>query len=102
MNAPYRDTAIVESRNIDLGKDRITDKVRVSSAAIYSSAYFGDYRQVETWIFSDDPRQKSHQIIHGTCSVQGDIPPALLEKCRHVHRRIVGNLTYDFFFKHKT
>jgi hypothetical protein len=52
--------------NISIIHTRITDKIRVSSAAIYYDEYFGDRYQYETWCFSDDPRQRSFQVIHGS------------------------------------
>jgi hypothetical protein len=84
-------------QNIDLGKASITDQVRVSSAAIYSEAHFGNYWQVETWIFSNDPRQRSTQVIHGTChycaSVNGGLPSRhLCDQARKVHGYITANM----------
>lgn len=56
--------------NVTLSQDSITPKVWVSTAAICLGAHFGLYWQVETWIFSEDPRQRTRQVIHGTRSVQ--------------------------------
>lgn len=50
--------------NIDLGKTQITDNVRVSSAAIYYDEWFGERYQLETFIFSNDKRIRTTQIIH--------------------------------------
>jgi len=72
--------------NIDLGKTQITDKIRVSSAAIFYQEMFGDYYQVETWIFSDDERIKSKMQIHGTCG--REIPQQLITHAQTFHRRI--------------
>jgi hypothetical protein len=82
--------------NIDLGKTQITDKIRVSSAAIYyDGMWFGNYYQLETWIFSDDKeRQESHQIIHGTCG--NNIPEKLIAKTKKVHDYISNNLKIKF------
>jgi hypothetical protein len=81
-------------KNLDLGKTRITDKIRVSSSAIYRKEYFGDYWLVETWIFSDDPSQRSTQVIHGTPSEVGCGWPDYrsVTKARIVHAHIVRNL----------
>jgi hypothetical protein len=78
--------------NIDLGKTRITDKVRVSSAAIFYEFWAGDYYQLETWVFSEDKAvQKSKQIIHGTCGIT--IPEKLIEQTKTFHRRASKLLT---------
>lgn len=73
--------------NIDLGKTKITDKVRVSSAAIFYKEYFGDFYQLETWVFSEDKKvQESKQVIHGT-TFGTEIPEKLIEKTKTFHRR---------------
>lgn len=78
-------------QNIDLGKTRISDVVRVSSAAIWYEAHFGNYFQLETWIFSEDKSvQKSHQVIHGTCGK--NIPQSLIDKTKKVHQQIANEL----------
>lgn len=82
--------------NIDLGKTAITDKVRVSSAAIfYEGNWFGDYYQLETWIFSEDKTiQKSVMVIHGTCG--RTIPQSLIAKTKKVHGYLVTNMLKKF------
>ena len=81
--------------NIDLGKTQITDKIRVSSAAIFYEAYFGDYYQLETFIFSDDKeRQKTRMIIHGTTGRV--IPQKLIDKVKKIHEKISNNLLNKF------
>lgn len=73
--------------NIDLGKTQITDKIRVSSAAIYNDGnWFGAYYQIETWIFSEDERIKSKMQIHDTCG--REIPDSLINHAKTFHRRI--------------
>ena len=52
----------MESRS--LAHTRITPKIRVSTAALPREDYWGNWMLIETWIFSDDPRQRSTQIIH--------------------------------------
>ncbi len=77
--------------NINLGKTQITDKIRVSSAAIFYEAWFGDYYQLETWIFSDDKElQRSRQVIH--CTTGREIPERRVEEVKKVHRYISDNL----------
>lgn len=81
--------------NVDLGKTQITDKIRVSSAAIFREEYFGKYWLIETWIFSDDPRQRNTQIIHGSPS--GDTPSRVFcDKAKKVHQYISSNLQKKF------
>lgn len=82
-------------KNIDLGKTRITDKVRVSSAAIWYEEMFGNYYQLETWIFSDDERQKSVMVIHGT-SWGSEIPQKLIDKTKKVHKYLADNMNKKF------
>lgn len=73
--------------NIDLGKTQITDKIRVSSAAIFYQEMFGDYYQIETWIFSDDKSLKSRMFIHGnTCGTK--ISEKEIELTSSFHRRV--------------
>jgi len=48
------------SKGKNLASDIITSKIRVSTAMF--PGYYGN--GFETWIFSDDERQKSRQIWH--------------------------------------
>lgn len=85
--------------NIDLGKTRITDRIRVSSAALHRTEWHGSYWLIETWIFSDDPAQKCHQVIHGTpTSFQGERPPdeRVVAEARKVHGYMVDGLRKKF------
>lgn len=75
--------------NIDLGKTKISDAVRVSSAAIYYEEWFGDFYQLETFIFSDDPKIKGRQIIHKTVSDVGGVDKKEIKK---VHNYIAQNI----------
>ena len=96
--------------SVDLGKDQITDKIRVSTAAICSTGPNGRYWQVETWIFSDDPhRQLSKQIVHGSRSAFSDESISgskIAAKARRVHGYIASNLRGRFggwrgiFYRH--
>lgn len=82
-------------QNINLGKTQITDKIRVSTAALHREEYFGSYWLIETWIFSDDPKQKNTQIIHGSpSSMNGEKPPCekICEKARRIHAQISDSL----------
>lgn len=77
--------------NIDLGKTKITDKIRVSSAAIFYESWFGNYYQLETFIFSDDKEhQRTRQIIHFTTYTE--IPEKQIDKVKKIHRYISDNL----------
>jgi hypothetical protein len=79
--------------NIDLGKTKITGKIMVSSAAIFYDEWMKRW-QIETFIFSDDERQRTRQIIHGNCSYYyGEKPSGqIIEKCKRVHEKISKNL----------
>lgn len=84
---------MVQSVNIDLGKTQITDKIRVSSAAIWYELH--QYYQLETWIFSEDKeRCPSRQVIHGTCGQR--IPTHMLTWTSTFHRRVAYGLIKKF------
>lgn len=91
-----------EMQSVNLARTQITPLIRVSTAAVaYPHERWGGSRyQVETFIFSDDPRQRVHQIIHGSQSC-GESEPfleecRLVEEARHVHARIAANLLAKF------
>ena len=76
--------------NQDLGHTKITDKIRVSSAGIFrEDGIWGKHFIVETWCFSDDPRQNSFQVIHGTPSRITDF---YKKKITKIHNYIANNL----------
>lgn len=80
-----------EFKNVDLGKTQITDKVRVSSAAIFYDEWFGKRYQLETFIFSDDKSiQQTTQIIH--CSTGTVIPQSKIDEVKKIHSYISNNL----------
>jgi hypothetical protein len=87
-----------QARSIDLGKSQITPIIRVSSAALMRDDWWGSWWLVETWIFSDDPRQKSRQIIHGDSGAGGGRPPheRICATARKVHGQIAENLRRRF------
>lgn len=80
------------SQSYNLGKTRITDQIRISSAAIHYEAAGvcgDDYFQYETFIFSDDPRQRTRHVIHGTAYSKS---VTLEEKTKKAHAQICANL----------
>lgn len=85
-------------RSFILSHDNITPSIRVSTAAIPNAGGFGHYWQVETWIFSDDSRQKNVQRTHGTVYSSGDDVfdyngnIKLCCSAERVHAHIVENL----------
>jgi len=79
------------SQNYDLGKTQITDNVRVSSAALWREE-FGGYFLVETWCFSEDPRQRSFQIIHGTPAGSISANSCEVEDAWKIHQYVVAGL----------
>ena len=83
------------SLNVDLGKTKITDKIRVSSAAIFYDMGHFVYYPFETWIFSDGPAQRSRQVIHGT---HHSISERMIHKTKKVHDYIAKNLLNDLKF----
>lgn len=75
--------------NIRIMQTRITPTIRVSTAGIFYDEWFGSRFQYETWCFSDDPSQRSFQVIHGSFP---RIDRRYLEKSIKVHRYISSNL----------
>ena len=82
-------------KNFNIASTVINDKIRVSTAAIfYESTFFGDYYQVETFIFSGDKTLiETRQIIHGTCH---DAESNLIDKAKKIHVYISNNLKNKF------
>ena len=85
---------MVDSENILT--TQITDDIRVSSAAWFTGAHFGDYTQIETWIFSNNSDIESTQIIHGTYSGHGEIPELYRARAIKAHEHIAKNLKEKF------
>ncbi len=87
-------TTTEKPTNIDLGKTQITPLIRVSSAALYREDWPSNYWLVETWIFSDDPRQRNRQIIHGDASAFAGSKRLsdLSDTARRIHAQIAKNL----------
>jgi len=75
--------------NIRIMQTQITPEIRVSTAGIFYDEQWGERFQYETWCFSDDPRQKDLQIIHGSNS---SVCFYLLKKSIKIHRYISNNL----------
>ena len=79
-------------RNIRIMQSQISDSIRVSTAGIwYSGEFFslmGRY-QIETWCFSDDRKQRSFQVIHGSSN---NIDLKLIQKAIKIHCYITKNL----------
>lgn len=69
----------------NLARTQVTPLIRVSTAAIDYEEPF-PREQLETWIFSDDPRQRSRQIIHRRGRADAV----------RVHRHIASNLLARF------
>lgn len=75
--------------NFNIDSTIITPKVRVSTAAIhYSDRGYGSRYQIETFIFSDDPGQKTIQRIHG--DIFGEFNPdyPIIAYSMTFHRRV--------------
>ena len=80
--------------NIKIIQTQIQDvpEIRVSTAGIwYPPEYHSPHGrfQYETWCFSDDNRQQSFQIIHGS---DKDICFYCLRKAIKIHRYVSNNL----------
>jgi hypothetical protein len=82
------------NNNFNIAATKITDLIRVSSAAIW---YDHENRfQIETIVFSDDPNQKFRMFIHGNHFGEIDQNDPLLEYARTFHRRIALKLNKRF------
>ena len=75
--------------NIRIIHTQITPTIRVSTAGIFYEEMWGPRFQYETWCFSDDPKQKTFQVIHGSCR---EIDQHYLKKSIKVHKYISDNL----------
>lgn len=76
--------------NIKIMQTQITPEIRVSTAGIFYNEQWGERFQYETWCFSDNPKQKSFQVIHGS---SGWVNFHYLTESIKVHRYIADNLT---------
>lgn len=79
----------------NLAWDRITPEVYVSTGAIhYPSEAWGERWQIETCIFSKDPRQAAFtQRIHGSTSSEEYAQAGrMVDRARKIHGYIVANL----------
>ena len=80
-------------KNIYIMHTKITPDIRVSTAGIwyYPEGNWSPYGrfQYETWCFSNNSKQKSFQVIHGSSE---EISKYLLMKAIKIHRHIVNNL----------
>ena len=74
----------------------VTKRIRVSTAAIYREDRLGMYWQVETWIFSNDARQKSRQVVHGTFGGLNGPSGEFVAKALRAHRHISNNMIQLF------
>lgn len=82
-----------QSKN--LASTVITDKIRVSTAAIYYDEWFGERWQIETFIFSSDERIRTRMIIHGSDSFEDNViesKGSIIEKAIKIHNYISSNL----------
>jgi hypothetical protein len=85
---------IESNKNIDMGKTRINDDVRVSSAAIFYNEMFGSFYQLETWVFSENKQViKSRMFIHETVSPYLDTVESRKWLVDNFHRRISNILS---------
>jgi len=75
--------------NIRIIQTQITDDIRVSTAGIFYEEHWGNRFQYETWCFSNNPKQKSFQVIHGSYS---RVDFYYLRKSIKIHRYISDNL----------
>jgi hypothetical protein len=83
---------IKTDKNINIKTTYLTDKARVSSAAILLVAEFGLYTQYETFIFSDDPLIPTRLIsIHATNGGH-ELCSKNVEKTKKIHDYIVKDL----------
>lgn len=75
--------------NLNLGKTKISDTMRVSSAGIaYEHTEWGvPYYQYETFIFSDNPKFKTRMFIWGTSNGRNP-SEKMKELTERAHRRI--------------
>lgn len=83
-------------KNFNIASTIINEDIRISSAAIfYESFFFGNYFQIETFIFSNNKDVlRSKQIIH--CTVSGDertdIDINIIDNVKKIHTYVCKNI----------
>lgn len=77
---------------INIRSTQITDDIRVSSGVWQTGAHFGEYSQVETWVFSDNATVQSDCEIHGTFSGHGECPDLYRARAEKFHDEKVKEL----------
>ena len=75
--------------NMRIRQTQITPLIRVSTAGIFYEEYWGNRFQYETWCFSNDPKQRSFQVIHGSyCGIS----PVFIKRSLKIHKYISDGL----------
>lgn len=73
-----------QNKNFNIASTVINENVRVSTAAIfYESDFFGNYYQLETWVFTKD-HKNSKMKIHNVPANQNGI-----DYCKRFHEKAV-------------
>ena len=69
----------------NLARDRICKGIRVSTAELRLSSAQHEYTQLETWVFSDLPQQRSFQVIHRTTAGAIKAHRHIVENMKRIH-----------------
>lgn len=87
-------------QNKNLASTIITDKIRVSTAAIYYDEWFGERWQIETFIFSKDERVKTSQVnIYGSLYNEDYVnnpETRMIKNAIKIHNYISNNLSIKY------
>ena len=83
----------------NLASTIISETIRVSTGLVRSGCNGVPFTYFESWIFSDDPRVKSRQFIHGTLSGEAtrkDVSDREYRKAIEWHNRVAWALSNKF------
>lgn len=78
-----------QKKNFNIASTIIDDNYRVSTAAIfYEGNWFGDYWQLETWVFCKDNKHSKMKIHNVPCNDDG------INYCKIFHDKTVAMVKY--------
>ena len=79
-------------KNFNIASTIIDDNYRVSTAAIfYEENWFGDYWQLETWVFVKGHKGSKVKIHKVPCNEYG------IRYCKEFHKKTVAMVKYKIF-----
>lgn len=81
--------AFEQKKNFNIDSTIINENYRISTAAIfYEGNWFGDYWQLETWVFHKQNKHSKMKIHEVPCNEKG------LGYCKKFHQKTVAMVKY--------